>query len=134
MSEKKDFFPGVIHRGDDGVYLVAGRCKACGDKSFPRTEFCYKCGCTEVEEIPLPTQGEIVSHSTAYMPVSKFKVPHTVGYIQLAEDVRILSPLQVEDPKTLNIGGTVYLKVDEYWKDSEGNSVEGFWFLPAQDA
>lgn len=130
MSERNYFYPGVIRQDESGEYLVAGKCPVCGKMEFPKPEYCAHCGATEIEEVALSKTGSLVSYTTTFMPVQKFAPPHSVGYVQLSDEIRIFTPLILDPEHPFKVDGKMELEICEYWKDDEGNPVEGFKFRP----
>jgi uncharacterized OB-fold protein len=59
---------------------------------YPASAFCLECGSTEVEDVAMPRGGRLYSFSTVHVSTNR-PTPYTVGYVDLANGVRILSPL-----------------------------------------
>lgn len=127
---KKYFYPGVIKEDGDKAHLIAGKCKKCGAVEFPKANMCCHCLGEEFEEIELNDTGTLVSYTTTYMPVQKFNPPHSVGYVQLSDDIRIFTPIIFDKDHPFRVGQKMQLEICEFWKDDEGDPIEGYKFRP----
>ncbi|NCB74341.1 MAG: hypothetical protein EOM51_06340 [Clostridia bacterium] len=127
MGNKRMIRDGIIGTDAGGPYLIGGKCKRCGAASFPKREFCAHCLSTEIEELPLSSTGILYSFTTTYRAVAKFKAPHSLGYIDLPEGVRVLSPLIPSQDKDFQIGDKMKLVITELWEE-EDISVVGYKF------
>jgi len=92
--------------------LVAGRCRDCGEYSFPIASSCPACG-TVVEEVHLPTRGvlwtwttqEFEPASPPYAPVAGTPFePYAIGYVEFPNYLRVEGRLTEQDPDILRIG------------------------------
>ncbi len=129
MAEKVPIRDGAFIDGPDGQTLLANKCKSCGQIFFPKVKSCSSCFHEELEDVILSRQGELYSYSTAYMPSSNFKPPHTFGYIDLPEGIRIFAPLKVEDDKNLNMGMEMEVVIEKLWQ-KDAKEVLGYKFKP----
>lgn len=91
--------------------LEAPRCKKCGEVQWPPRSVCYKCLSDDLEWVEMPREGVLesfhVSHVTA---LSQEKVPFTVGVIRLANGVKMLSRIKVNNIRDLKAGISMQLK------------------------
>jgi uncharacterized OB-fold protein len=71
-----------------------------------------------MEDVALSDKGKLYSFTTTYMPVSRFEPPHTIGMVELQENIRFLAPL-IGNQNDFHVGMDVCLQADTYWSDSE---------------
>jgi len=93
------------------VRLVGTKCKRCRKIFFPPTTVCPECFSQDVEKYLLSKEGEIHSFSIVRVPPDpSFKVPYVLAYIDMPEDVRVFTQLEVEekDYAKLKIGLKAY--------------------------
>jgi uncharacterized protein len=91
--------------------LVAGRCGACGEVSFPLRERCPGCG-ADVERVLLPPEGTLWTWTTQgfepkppYVPDGDGEFePYGVGYVEFDGYLRVEGRLTESDPDRLRIG------------------------------
>ena len=82
-----------------------------------------------MEAIKLGNRGKLYSFTTSHMPASHFHPPYTVGWIDLAEGIRIFSPILAKEGQELQIGMEMELVIDELWQ--EGNRrIVGYKYRP----
>jgi uncharacterized OB-fold protein len=129
MAEKVPIRDGIFIDGPDGETLLANKCKSCGQIFFPKVKFCLSCFNEGMEDVILSRRGELYSYSTAYMPSSYFKPPHTVGYINLPEGLRIFAPLKVEEGQALKVGIEMEVVIEKLWQEGD-KEVMGYKFKP----
>ncbi len=123
--------------------LIAGRCAACGEVSFPRQDACP--GCTErgSEEILLSRRGTLWTWTIQRFPPPsppyigpadrESFVPFGVGYVELPEGIRVEGRLTVNDPARLEIGMEMELVLEKFIDDAEGNERVTFAFRPVEN-
>jgi uncharacterized protein len=74
--------------------LLAARCRACGEVSFPPRPYCPECW-AEAETIALPPTGALYTFTTVHTPD---RAPLVLGYADFGE-VRVLGPLTGAPPR-----------------------------------
>ena len=74
--------------------LLAARCRACGDVSFPPRPYCPECW-AEAETVALPTAGTLYTFTTVQ---TADRAPLVLGYADFG-DVRVLGPLTGAAPR-----------------------------------
>lgn len=103
--------PGEHLGGAGGDRLLQGsECMSCGEKAFPTRTFCPACGGRDLMTISLPAEGTLYSFSVVHVSSSR-ATPYAIGYVDLANGVRVLAGLQGE-PGQLQIDAPVRLVVD----------------------
>ncbi|APU16484.1 MULTISPECIES: alpha/beta fold hydrolase [Actinoalloteichus] len=94
----------------DGA-LIGNRCTACGHRFFPARRLCFGCGGDILEEVLLPREGTLYSYTRVHVS-SAMPPPYTLGYVDLAEDVRVLARIE-GDPDDLRCEQPVRLRITE---------------------
>ncbi|ASO21693.1 pimeloyl-ACP methyl ester carboxylesterase/uncharacterized OB-fold protein [Actinoalloteichus hoggarensis] len=84
--------PGVAPVSPADRALVGNRCTDCGRRFFPGRRLCFGCGGLALEEVLLPREGTLYSYTRVH--VSSAPPPYTLGYVDLAEDVRVLARIE----------------------------------------
>lgn len=98
------------------THLLGTHCSGCGIHFFPVRAFCPKCTSDDLKSIKLPRVGKLYTYSTVHISPTR-KVPYHLGYIDLPNNVRLLSVLRGE-PKSFDIGSSM-----------EVDSEDGDWFF-----
>lgn len=129
------FKQGVMHLSSspgDESYLIGSKCQNCGAVAFPRRVVCHKCLSDNVVEIPLSKRGKLASFTIALVAPEGFKPPMMLGYIDLPEEVRLLSMVTGSEPATnaLELGQEMELVFEEIRADEDGNKIVAFKFKP----
>ena len=123
------FREGLFVKESKEVFLIGNRCEICGQIFFPSRPFCFDCLSDRMEPIRLGKKGNLYSYTTSYIPSLHFVPPYIVGWIELAEGIRIFSPIKVSEGQNLEIGMDVELVIDELWQE-ENKSVVGYKAKP----
>jgi hypothetical protein len=82
-----------------------------------------------METIKLGRRGKLYSFTTSHMPSAHFQPPYTVGWIDLAEGIRILSPIEKTEGQELQIGMEMELVIDKLWQEGNRRAV-GYKYRP----
>ncbi len=86
--------------------LVGMHCTSCGAMAYPFQAVCPICMAEDaVAETDMPTTGTVYAFSTVHAAPKKWRLPYTVGYVDLPNGVRVFSHL---DPEGLSVGAAVY--------------------------
>lgn len=94
------------------------RCIACGKVRWPAGRLCPDCLSEEADIVDLPAEGTIYSYiimRRAFHPSLNEKVPYVVATVDLADGVRILANVPMEEAEEIRCGDSV----DIDWCDSE---------------
>jgi uncharacterized OB-fold protein len=123
--------------------LIASKCKACGEVTFPKQASCPCCTGRNAEEILLGRRGKLWTWTVQHFPppVPPYAgpadrdsfVPFGVGYVDLPEGIRIESRLTENDPDRLEIDMDMELVIEKFMEDEEGNELMTFAFRPVED-
>lgn len=139
MANRVPIQEGLFTWPSDEPSLLGSRCRGCGEVSFPVQESCPACAGGETDVIPLAREGTLWTWTIQRFPpptppfvgASEGFEPFGVGYVELAEGVRVESRLTVNDPAQLRIGMKMELVVEPYDRDADGNERMIFAFRPA---
>ncbi|WP_404478474.1 Zn-ribbon domain-containing OB-fold protein [Novosphingobium sp. BL-52-GroH] len=98
VAPLRDIIADQSHLRDEGAgtRLIGSVCAACGTACFPRREVCLNCGSRDVAERLLGPNGSLYTFTTVHVSSSR-AVPYTIGYVDLAEGVRLLASVLGED-------------------------------------
>jgi hypothetical protein len=91
--------------------LEAGKCKKCGEVSFPPRLVCPKCKSQEFETKRLNEEGKLVTFTIIRVASDKFfgTTPFAVGIVELNDGVKVTTQIADVDFDTLKIGQKVKL-------------------------
>ena len=127
----------------DNPALLGSRCQDCGRVSFPVTDSCSACCSADMQVEELPRTGTLWTWTVQrFMPKTPYNSGETqetfkqygVGYVELADCIRVESRLTENNPDKLKIGMEMELVVSPYRTESDGSQVMGFAFAPVGDA
>ncbi len=119
--------------------LIGSRCGTCAIVTFPSQESCPRCASTGMAEERLARRGVLWAWTTQHFPppsppyagpTNDEFVPFSVGYIELAGEVKVETRLAEVDPEVLTPGIEMELVVVPFCTDKEGNEVMTFAFRP----
>jgi len=110
-----------------GVALVGQRCQDCGRTLFPKTGICPGCRSENLADAELPAQGTLYSWSVVHAAPKPWRTPYTIGYVDLAGDVRVFSHI-AGDPAALRVGMPVALSAAP--EADDGAAAAPFVFQP----
>lgn len=125
----------------DEPRLIGSRCNACTIVTFPAQDSCPRCASTEMTELPLGRRGRLWAWTTQEFPppappyagpTGDAFVPYGVGYVELADGVRIETRLT--QTEGLKIGIDMELVLVPFRTDHDGNEVITFAFQPVSGA
>jgi uncharacterized OB-fold protein len=130
---------GMFGGASDDPRLIGSRCDACGIVTFPTQDSCPRCASTAMARHPLPRRGRLWAWTTQEFPppsppyagpTGDAFVPFGVGYVELADEVKVESRLT--DAQGLQIGMEMELVVVPFRTDDDGNEVVTFAFRPVR--
>ena len=132
---------GIFTWPSEDPRLIASRCVACRIVTFPAQDSCPRCPSTDMAEHLLPGRGRLWAWTTQEFPppsppytgpTGAAFVPYGVGYVQLADEVKVETRLTTTDG--LSIGMDMELVLVPFRTDAEGNEVVTFAFRPVGGA
>jgi uncharacterized OB-fold protein len=127
---------GIFTWPSDDPRLIGSRCVACGIVTFPAQDSCPRCPSTEMARHLLPRRGRLWAWTTQEFPppsppyagpVDAF-VRYGVGYVELADEVRVETRLTQADG--LEVGMGMELVLVPFRTDDAGNEIVTFAFQP----
>ncbi|WP_069814160.1 Zn-ribbon domain-containing OB-fold protein [Streptomyces sp. TP-A0874] len=90
-----------------GRRLAGSRCTACPALAHPPVHRCVECG-EPTSTVALADQGNLYAFTTVRVS-SRSTTPYTIGYVDLDDGVRVLSP--VSEPQRAHVDGRVAIEV-----------------------
>jgi len=97
-------------------------CRVCGEKYFPPTPRCWKCGSLDMGWTVASDRGSLYSWAVPHHPQANgFRYPVLVGLVELAEGTRLVSNIVDCAREDLRIG----MPLELCWLDSHPALVEG---------
>lgn len=130
---------GVFTWPTDDPQLIGSRCTACGIVTFPAQDSCPRCASTDMAEHLLARRGRLWAWTTQDFPPpsppyagprgAAFE-PFGVGYVELADEVKVETRLTESDPERLRPGIEMELVLVPFRTDDDGNEVVTFAFRP----
>ncbi len=118
---------------DEAPRLIGQKCESCGLTLYPPKSVCPKCWQSEgLREALLGPYGTLFTYSVVRIGTPEYakKTPYAIGYVDLAEGVRVFAQLAVADFGDLAIGLEMELFIDELYTDDNGQNVMGYKFRP----
>ena len=75
--------------------LEAGKCKSCGNVSFPPRLICPACGKNEFEIVRLKDEGILLTYTIIRVASDKFfgTTPFAVGIVELNDGVKVTTQI-----------------------------------------
>jgi uncharacterized protein len=128
---------GVFTWPSDEPRLIGSRCGACDIVTFPSQGSCPRCAATEMAEHLLARRGRLWAWTTQEFPppsppyagpAGAAFVPYGVGYVELADGVRVETRLT--ETEGLENGIEMELVLVPFRTDADGNEVVTFAFRP----
>lgn len=91
--------------------LEAGKCKQCGNISFPPRLVCSKCKSKSFKTVELSREGTILTFTVIRVGPDKFskEIPYVVAIIELDDGVRLTAQVADCDINKVEIGDKVKL-------------------------
>jgi len=123
----------------DDPELIGSRCTDCGIVTFPAQDSCPRCASTAMAEHRLARRGRLWAWTVQDFPPpsppytgpsGRDFVPFGVGYVELADEVKVESRLTVADPDALHIGMEMELVLVPFRTNDDGDEVVTFAFRP----
>jgi uncharacterized OB-fold protein len=115
----------AVERDAEGrAVLVGGRCTDCGTRTFPRAPVCANCMSENIAPERLPRQGTLYAFSAVHIAPKKWKMPMTIGYVDLPDNVRVFTHLAGTE---FAVGDTVEADIATVGQD-ENSPIDCFVF------
>ena len=88
--------PGHVMEGEGGLRLKGGACSSCDTLAFPKPDICSACLSEDIEDVPLAGDGVLYAFSVIHVG-RRADLPYAVGYVDLADGVRVFAELTRAD-------------------------------------
>lgn len=131
---------GVFTWPSDEPQLIGSRCAGCGIVTFPAQDSCPRCASTNMATHLLSRRGRLWAWTTQEFPppappyvgpTGDAFVPYGVGYVELANEVKVETRLTTTNG--LRVGMGLELVLVPFRTDDDGNEVVTFAFRPLDD-
>ncbi len=140
MTSQRSVNDFVLQLDAAGPTLYGGRCRDCGNHTFPALSGCPKCAGTDIERTPLGREGSLWAWTVQGFPPKnppylgenhpdRFQ-SFGVGYVELPE-VIVEARLTEAEPGKLRTGMAMQLVAEPLFTDEAGNEVVTYAFQPA---
>lgn len=110
-----------------GLRMVASRCEKCGTVTYPMSEICHQCWSSSFSHVHLPTKGRLYSFSIVHIAPRPWHTPYALGYVDLPDNVRVLSHIKADNLADIAIDMPVELALGEVG-EQDGKPIESFVF------
>ncbi|MEM7020511.1 MAG: OB-fold domain-containing protein [Pseudomonadota bacterium] len=141
MSQQVSINEFMLDISGDVPRLVGGRCKDCGNVTFPYLTGCAKCAGSDMEIVRLGTEGTLWGWTVQGFPPksppylgenhpAKFEA-FGVGYVELPE-VIVEARLTESTPEKLREGMKMEMVLEPLFTDESGNEVVTYAFAPVE--
>ncbi|MBJ8346951.1 Zn-ribbon domain-containing OB-fold protein [Antrihabitans sp. YC2-6] len=74
--------------------IVGSCCVECGQAAFPPVRVCRNCRASNLEERTFADHGNLYSYTVVHVSSAR-AVPYAVGYVDLADGLRVLGDLDI---------------------------------------
>jgi uncharacterized OB-fold protein len=114
--------------------LEAGRCKGCGEVSFPPRIVCSGCGGRDFETVKLTPEGKLLTYTVIRVGPSQFadQTPYALGVAELAGGVRLTAQIADCEFDDLSVGMPVRIEFRRIREEGEAGIIcYGYKFVPA---
>src|SRR5262249_3647837 len=88
--------PHLVELADDRVWLKGGHCASCGQLSFPFAAICCFCQEERMEPVRLARAGKLYAFSVVHAAAKGWRVPYVLGYVDLADGIRVLAHIDAD--------------------------------------
>lgn len=129
---------GLFTETADGPRLLGSRCAGCGTPYFPKSAVCRNPECRggAMADASFGPRGTLWSCAVQdYPPPAPVRYdqpykPYAMGVVDLADGLRVLGRMAVDDPSRLEVGMQVELVLDVLCHDEQGGEVITWKFRP----
>lgn len=123
--------PQLIELEGNQIWLRGGKCRRCGELSYPLAELCWHCRSDEMQPVRLSRNGKLYAYSVVHAAPKGWRVPYVLGYVDLDDGIRVVGQIAA-DPTQLHPDMAVHLDVDIIRSDADGTPVYSYVFAPDQ--
>jgi hypothetical protein len=112
----------------------AGKCKDCGEVSFPPRRVCPACGSRKFRTVVLPDHGTVLTFTVIRVAPEEYtdSAPYAVGIVKLADGTKVMMQIVDADLDKLAIGLSVKIEFRKLRGEGEaGVLFYGYKAVPA---
>lgn len=137
MSNTQPLHEGLFTWPSDRPELLGSRCDSCGEHAFPAQSSCRNCTSAQTTLVSMGREGTLWTWTIqSFMPKDPYLtdetpetfIPYGVGYVELANGLRVESRLRENTPDVLAIGMPMELEIIPVRKDTHGIELVTFQF------
>ena len=137
MSEAQPLHEGLFTWPSEQPELLGSRCDSCGEHAFPAQNTCRNCTGANTTVVPMGREGVLWTWTVqSFMPKDPYRTdetpetftPYGVGYVELANGLRVESRLRENTPETLSIGMPMELELIPVRSNEDGVQLITFQF------
>lgn len=129
---------GLFAETPQGPRFLGSKCMTCGTPYFPKSPVCHNPDCEnpQVQEAQFGPRGTLWSYVVQHYPppppvrYDEPFVPYAVGAVDLAEGLRVLGRISIDDVRKIKVGMPVELVIERLCGDKDGNEVTTWKFRP----
>ena len=137
-TKRVSVIEGLFTDEGDGARLLGSRCATCATPYFPKAALCHNPDCTESKmgDAAFGPRGTLWSCSVQnYPPPPPARYdepyqPYALGVVDLADGLRVVGRMAVDDPETVQVGAQVELVLEPLCKDEDGSELITWMFRP----
>lgn len=137
-ANQVDAVEGLFAETPNGPRLLGSRCNTCSTPYFPKADSCHNPQCeggdvVDAEFGPGGTLWSIAIQNYPPPPPAIYDepyAPYAVGVVDLAEGLRVLGRMAVDDPSELEVGGPVELVIAPLATSASGEATVSWQFKP----
>lgn len=95
--------------------LERAKCTNCGRFDDPTAVACYHCGETDLEEVSLSPEGEVLTFVVQHFLPEEFETPLPIAIVETLEGGKVLGMFtEVSDPHDIEIGEEVTIELKRF--------------------
>jgi len=138
MSERIPLAKGLFAETANGPRLLGSQCATCNTPYFPKVSVCRHPDCADpkIGDAEFGPKGVIWSVARQdYPPPAPVKFdepykPFVMGIVDMADGLRVLGRVAVDNPEDAKCGMDVELIIDALSHDDDGNELVSWKFKP----
>ena len=103
-------------------YLIASRCKSCGEYFVPTRFICLNCGKEDMEEVALSGKGKVATFTIVMqqVPGSLVPAPYGMAIITMDEGCQVHTVI-TDNYEALKVGMPMEVYFEKIREDADGN-------------
>ena len=137
-SLRKPVVEGLFSDEADGARLLGSRCASCGTPYFPKSDLCHHPDCQQsrMEDARFGPHGIVWSCSVQNYPpppparYDEPYAPYALGVVDLADGLRVVGRMAVDDPTSVKVGAKVELVLEPLCREEDGTELITWMFRP----